>query len=110
MTLEQLGQRIQHYRQLRGWTKTELGKRLGLAHASIVRLEKGQQNIPVQLLFALAETLEVTLWDLLGDDEEPSLPRQLPPGIHQLVMAVMPLNSTAIAHLTEFVLTVHEHS
>ena len=110
MTLEQLGQRIKHYRELRGWTKTELGKRLGLTHASIVRLEKGQQNIPVQLLFALAETLDVTPFDLLVDADEPPLPRRLPPGIYQLVMAVMPLNSTAIEHLTAFVLTVNEPS
>ena len=79
MTLELLGKRIHKYRLARGWTTTELGARLGMTHASIVRLEKGTQNISVRLLFALAETLDVTLWQLIGDDEEFPLPRPLPP-------------------------------
>lgn len=108
MTLELLGQRIAHYRRERGWTKTELGIRLGLSHASIIRLERGTQNISVQLLFALADTLDVTLWHLIGEEDEASVPRQLTPSLHQLVQAVRHLNDAAIEHLTAFVLTVQK--
>lgn len=110
ITLEMLGQRIQHYRALRGWTKTELGERIGLSHASIVRLEKGQQNIPVQLFFDLATALDVTPWQLLGDEEKLEMPWYVTPAIRDLVCAVLHLNDTAIAHLTAFVQTVQRPS
>lgn len=108
MTLKSLGQRITHYRLARGWTKTELGERIGLSHASIVRLEKGTQNIPVQLLFALAETFDISPQSLLGDqgEAEPAMP--LTPSIQHLVQAVRQLNESALEHLTAFVITVHK--
>jgi transcriptional regulator with XRE-family HTH domain len=108
MTPEMLGQRIEHYRLERGWNKTELGARIGLSHASIVRLEKGTQNISVHLLFALADTLKVTLWQLIGDEDDLTSAQQLPPSIHHLVKAVRHLNDSSIQHLTAFVLTVQE--
>jgi transcriptional regulator with XRE-family HTH domain len=108
ITLQQLGERIRQYRLEREWNENELGYRVGLSNASISRLEKGKQNISVYLLFDLAKELDVTLWQLIGDDGEEPPPWVLTPSMLHLVKAVRHLNDSAIQHLTAFVLTVHE--
>jgi transcriptional regulator with XRE-family HTH domain len=110
ITVEMLGERIRAYRLKRGWNEHELGTRLGLSHASISRLEHGQQNVSVHLLFAVAETLDVTLWQLIGDEGQEAPPWVLSPQVQHLLKAIEPLSDAAMHHLTAFVLTVQDHS
>ena len=106
MTLQEFGKRIEQYRKARGWTVKDLGKQVGLSHASISRLENGEQNVPVQLLFALAEVFAVQPGNLVNDAEADA--QALTPTMQQLMTAVCKMNDTALQHLTAFVTTVQE--
>jgi transcriptional regulator with XRE-family HTH domain len=108
MTLSDFGKRIKQYRLERGWTAKELGKQVGLSHASIYRLEDGTQNISVQLLFTLAEVFAIQPGDLINDDGLDIMSEPLTPNMQQLLTAVRQMNETAIQHLTAFVVSVKE--
>lgn len=104
MTLREFGSRIKQYRLAHGLTAKELGKQVGLSHASIYRLEDGEQNVSIQLLFALAEVFSVQPGALVNDTEA----QALTPTMQQLMTAVCTMNETALQHLTAFVTTVQE--
>ena len=66
------GERLREARQQRGWSQTELGKRAGVHHMLISKLERGQnQDVKGETLRKLAYTLGVTAdWLLDIADEE----------------------------------------
>lgn len=53
------GQRVRHYRELRGWQLDDLASRLGKARASMSRIENGKQNLSLADILAIADALEV---------------------------------------------------
>lgn len=61
--------RIRHFRQQRSMTAAELGEQVGLAAASISRIEMGKQNVTFDMLNAIAIALGVRMVDLIGDDD-----------------------------------------
>lgn len=69
------GERLREARQQRGWSQTELGKRAGVHHMLISKLERGQnQDVKGETLRKLAYALEVTTdWLLNMEDEESEL-------------------------------------
>lgn len=66
---------IRHYRKLRKMTQEELAKKIGYSNRSaIARIEKGDFDLPQSKIIAIAEALNVTPGELMGEDgtsEEP---------------------------------------
>lgn len=56
--LAAIGKRIRRFRELRGWTQTELAERLGLADYRLVsQFENGRRDLRVSTVARLAEAL-----------------------------------------------------
>jgi XRE family transcriptional regulator, fatty acid utilization regulator len=68
-----IGQRIRHFRTLRGFTLEDLGERLGMTPSHLSLLETGKRDTKLGALTQIAKELEVDLADLL--DTTPPSPR-----------------------------------
>ena len=70
---EGIGRRIKLFRRQRGLTGEELGQAVGLRKDQISRIESGERQIEVTEAALIAEALEVTIGDLLGNKPSKSL-------------------------------------
>lgn len=61
-----LASNLQSLREMRGLTQAEVGKRAGIAAASISHFETGQRAPSLESLVKLADALEVSVDVLLG--------------------------------------------
>jgi transcriptional regulator with XRE-family HTH domain len=69
MDLEAVGRRVRHLRKARGWDQLALALASGLANASsISKIEKGQVDVPLSTLLAIASALEVPMSQLFYED------------------------------------------
>jgi transcriptional regulator with XRE-family HTH domain len=89
--LEKLGSTIRFFRQGKGWSLADLSERSGVPKAYISDLENGAAGKPnIQYVFNVAESLDVTLDDLVRDataKEQRAKRRSsgdLPPGLAEL--------------------------
>lgn len=57
--LQELGRNIAKYRQAKKLSQEKLAELVDLSREYITRVEKGQKNISLKKLFAIADTLEV---------------------------------------------------
>ena len=65
------GARVKHYRERKGLTQKELSEILGYtSHASISKIEVGENSIPLSKLPDFCVALDVEPWDLLGLSEK----------------------------------------
>ena len=65
------GARIKYYREKQGFTQKELSEKIGYTtHATISRIEKGDQTIPLSKLPDFCAALNVHPYDLIGLREE----------------------------------------
>ena len=71
--MEGIGSRIKAAREAAGMTQEQLGQKIGVTGVAIMRYEKGQRELTVKNLEALADALGVTASYLLGNQptEEP---------------------------------------
>ena len=53
-----IGEAVERARLERGWTQAELAKRVGTSQSAIHRIEKGQQNVSLDMIRKLASVLE----------------------------------------------------
>ena len=53
-----IGEAVEKARLEKGWTQTELGRRVGTSQSAIHRIEKGQQNVSLDMVRKLSEVLE----------------------------------------------------
>lgn len=56
------GAPVRRLRNQRGWTQEELAKRVGVARATIARIETGNRRPSLALLEQLAQALKVPLF------------------------------------------------
>jgi transcriptional regulator with XRE-family HTH domain len=68
-THARFGPRLQRLRELRNLTQAELGRRAGMAAASVSHFETGQRMPSLESLVKLANALEVSADALLGRAE-----------------------------------------
>ncbi|SDQ19164.1 helix-turn-helix domain-containing protein [Quadrisphaera sp. DSM 44207] len=61
--------RLRTLRQARGWTLDDLAARAHLGASTISRIETGQRRLAVDQLVTLARALDVTVDELLADDD-----------------------------------------
>ena len=71
--LSSLGKRIRFFRERRGWSQEDLARRCGRHFTYIGRIERGRQNVTVEVLHELAAALQVQITDLLVKEEHPLL-------------------------------------
>jgi len=64
--LRLLGQRIRELRERRGWSQEELARRSDRHFTYIGRIERGEQNVTVEVLFEIARALNTTPDQLLA--------------------------------------------
>lgn len=64
-----VGNRIRERRDELGLTQQALASAVGLSRTSITNIEQGRQKLLINTLFDIAETLEVSIADLLPDSE-----------------------------------------
>jgi transcriptional regulator with XRE-family HTH domain len=67
-----IGQRIRQYRQQRGLKQADLAEapNVNLTRTSISNIEKGLQGVQLPTLYAIAQVLEVAVFNLLPDSDE----------------------------------------
>ena len=65
----EFGARLQRFREIRGLTQAELGRRAAMAAASVSHFETGQRAPSLESLVKLADALEVSTDALLGRAE-----------------------------------------
>lgn len=61
---EVVGDNIRKYRQMRGLTQKDLGDRIGVKHNTISQYEKGRNAPEQNMIFAIANALNVSVGDL----------------------------------------------
>jgi len=73
-----LGQRVRAARTAHGWSQQNLSNRTEIDRANISRIEGGKQNITLEVLWRLANALQLHWADLLDDriGETPRTPRR----------------------------------
>jgi transcriptional regulator with XRE-family HTH domain len=72
-TLGLLGTRIRQLREEREWSQEELARRCGRHFTYVGRVERGKQNITVEVLRDVAAALDVPIADLLVEEVHPLL-------------------------------------
>lgn len=58
-----LGNRIRLARKQRGWTVEQLAERVGVAHVTISKVERGDLNVAIGTVFEAAAVVGVPLFD-----------------------------------------------
>ena len=66
----QIGKNISAYRKREGWTQADLAEKLNYSDKAVSKWERGDSVPDVLTLAALAETLGITVNDLLADPNE----------------------------------------
>src|SRR5271166_3237784 len=66
LDLDLFGQRLRHFRRIRGLTLAELGERVDRAPSALSLLENGRREPKLSLIEALATALSVPVSDLLS--------------------------------------------
>lgn len=79
-TGETFGQRLAKFRQAKGFTQAELGKKVGLSPRMVAYYETETEHPPTNYLPAFAKVLKVTIDELLGfkitkEDLKPKNPK-----------------------------------
>ncbi len=62
--LDKLGKNIAKYRNEKGWSQEKLAEIVDLSREYITRVERGQKNISLKKLFAIADALNVDFCNL----------------------------------------------
>jgi len=60
------GERLAALRKARGHTQVQLAELLGVSQQAITAYESGQRRVPISMLPLLADTLSVTIEELIG--------------------------------------------
>jgi transcriptional regulator with XRE-family HTH domain len=67
--LDSLGAEVRQRRKDRDLSQEELAHRSGYSRAVVSKLERGEENVAVMTLFAIAVTLEVSMTELFAGAE-----------------------------------------
>lgn len=70
----ELGQRVRSQRARRGMSRKVLSQLSGVSERYLAQLETGQANVSLNVLWSLAQTMDTSIVDLLGEKTEESPP------------------------------------
>ena len=66
--LEKLGQNIKNYRKMKKLSQNEFSEMINFSREHLACIETGKEYISLRKLFLIADTLEVSLKDLIDFD------------------------------------------
>lgn len=79
-----IGHNIRKYREMRGLTLPDLAVHAGVSKAFLWEIETGKSKRPgAEVLFRIAEALEVAITDLLGKNRATVNPKPLEPQVNE---------------------------
>ena len=96
-----VGQRIRQQRQERSLTQTELARQIGIQQSDLSRMEQGEYRVPLDTLFRILQTFEMSLGEFFGDlasEHQPLTPREV-----SLLHSFRELSSSAQDDVCDFV-------
>jgi len=64
-----IGERIRHYRLLKGWTQEQLAEVLDSQGTYVGRVERGEQNLQLHTLEKIADALHISVYALFQHQE-----------------------------------------
>jgi transcriptional regulator with XRE-family HTH domain len=70
---EQVAAEVRRRRQQRGWTLDVAASRLGVSRRLLAQIEAGQGNPSLSTLLSIAEGFDISLVELLGGGDKPSI-------------------------------------
>ena len=88
---KQLGARIAALRKDQGMTQVQLAEALGLSQQMVASYEVGRRRAPVSLLPQIAQTLAVSLEELIGQKDLQPAKRGLAPKLQQQIERIQRL-------------------
>ena len=65
LNYKNIGKRIRHYRKRRGYTQEQLGLSINTSGAYISNIERGVKKPSLDNLVSIAETLDITVNDMI---------------------------------------------
>lgn len=65
--LKELGERVRMFRRAEGMSQEELAERTGLHRTYVGSVERGERNVSIKNLWALADSLGISVATLIGD-------------------------------------------
>lgn len=65
-----IGEKVRRYRKKAKNTQSGLAESVGMSRVSIVNLEAGRQNVPIETLYQIACELNVEIRDIIPTLEE----------------------------------------
>ncbi|BET30105.1 hypothetical protein wCauBTS_07120 [Wolbachia pipientis] len=76
----QIGKKIKEWRIVRGYTQKDLAEKMSTTRDEISNYEQGRVAIPLEKLYAIAETLSINIMDLLEltEDADDKVENELP--------------------------------
>ncbi|MBW4079921.1 helix-turn-helix domain-containing protein [Paenibacillus sp. S150] len=63
---KQIGEKVRHYRNLKGLTQEQLAEVVGTYGTYIGRLERGEQNVQLETLEKIADALQISVYALFN--------------------------------------------
>ncbi len=64
------GEKEKNWRLERGYTQKDLAEKIGVKYWVILQYEKGNRRVPIERLYAIAETLSISITDLIPVSNE----------------------------------------
>lgn len=65
-----VGSNLRYWRQVRGLSRNELGKRASTTHAHIGNIERDESSPTIAMFLRLANALDVSVLELIGEDNQ----------------------------------------
>ncbi|GFQ84663.1 helix-turn-helix domain-containing protein [Trichonephila clavata] len=66
----QIGKKIKEWRAVQEYTQEDLAKKMGTTRHEISNYEQGRVAVPLDKLYGIAETLSISITDLLIEEDE----------------------------------------
>ncbi|WP_353278486.1 helix-turn-helix domain-containing protein [Wolbachia endosymbiont (group A) of Udea olivalis] len=60
-----VGEKVKNWRLERGYTQKDLAEKIGVKYWVILQYEKGNRRVPIERLYAISETLSISITDLI---------------------------------------------
>lgn len=69
MIYRKMGAKIRYYRQLKGFNQTKFAELVSISPQYLSKIEYGKRVPSVQILISIAHALDVSIADILNEDD-----------------------------------------